>query len=580
MYQIELVMRKAKFLLSIVFATALLAGCINTEMPKDYTVEPNPLEVHGDQVKVEVKGTIPEKSFHKKAIVKFTPVLKYDDGKEKELESLTLKGEKAEGDGKVINSKTGGTVKYSDSFKYDSDMKVSELYVKPTLTRKGESEPLKQVKIADGIIMTSKRVAPQGDVSIAPHGYEKETIYTEKGNIYFAYNRSNLNWNLDLNKNNEQEMDALKAFMKKGWKIKKISIDAWASPEGELTLNKELSEERAEVAKEYIVDWYEDMSDEDDNNINYEDVEKEINMSVQAKGEDYDGFMKALKNSDIKEKKTIANVIKSQATKREREQRIKDMTVIYKEIEAMLEVLRRAEITVQAYEPKLSEEQIAQLSTTNPDSLSKEELLYAATLTDNMKTKLKIYKSATEIYPKSWEANNNAAAILLKMDKEDDAAQYLEKANTLEPNNGHIANNMGVLSAWKKDYKSAANYYSTAQGAGINTSYNNGVLQIVNGNYEGAVSSFSDVKCDYNKALALLMLDKTNEATRVLDCEDKDAQVHYLLAVIGARTDNTNMLYTNLKKAIEMNPEYKAEAKIDREFIDYFEKEEFKGIVE
>ncbi|MGM0613609.1 MAG: tetratricopeptide repeat protein [Bacteroidota bacterium] len=572
-------MRKTKFLLTFIAATALLAGCINTQMPEDYAVEPNPLEVHGNTVDVKVSGTIPEKSFHKKAVVKFTPVLRFDN-QEKQLEPMTLKGEDVEEvDGKVINSKEGGKVEYTDSFEWDPDMKAAELYVTAEVTKNDDTESFPDNKVADGVIMTSKRVAKSGEVSIADHGYEKETIVKESGNIYYDYNRSNLNWNLDLNENNEEEMDQLKSFMERGWELEKLNIDAWASPEGELSLNEELSEERADVAKDFIVDWYEDKSKEDDNKIEYDEVEEEINFNVEAKGEDYDGFMKALQASDIEEKNTIANVIKSQASKSEREQRIKDMTVIYEEIEEMLEVLRRAEITIFAYEPKLTDEEIAEFATTNPDSLSKKEILYAATLTNNMEAKHKIYEGAVEVYPDSWKAHNNLAAVLLEMGKEDKAAEHLERANTLQPNNGHIANNMGVLAAWKKDYESAADYYSTAKEHGINTSYNTATLKIINGNYSAALSAYQDVECEYNKALALLMDEQTNEATQVLDCADETARKHYLMAVIGARTDNDNMLYTNLKKAINMDESYKEKASYDREFIDYFEKEDFTEIV-
>jgi hypothetical protein len=39
------------------------------------------------------------------------------------------------------------------------------------------------------------------------------------------------------------------------------------------------------------------------------------------------------------------------------------------------------------------------------------------------------------------------------------------------------------------------------------------------------------------------------------------------------------MLFENLGKAIQMNPAYKAEAKIDREFIKYFNDPNFTGLV-
>ncbi len=572
-------MKNVRSLSWIIFATALFAGCVSTQMPEDYTVEPNPLEVHGNTVEVTVSGTIPEKSFHKKATVELYPVLRYAN-KELKLETIRMKGEKAEGDGITVSTSDGRRIELSDSFQWEPEMKVADLYVHATVTRRNKTEVIQNIKIADGVIMTPKRVAKAGEPAIADHGYETETIVEQTGNIYYAYNRHNLNWNLPLNRDNQDEMDELKAFMERGWDIHMIQIDAWASPEGELSLNQELSENRGETAEKFVVDWYKRKNRQKDNNINYGNVEKDITIVTEAKGEDFDGFMRALNASDIREKSTIENVIKSQATRAEREQRIKDMTVIYEEIEEMLEVLRRAEITVHVYEPKRTEQEIARLATTYPDSLSREELLFAATLTEENETKLNIYKSATEAYPDHWVGFNNAAAILLEMGREDQAARYLEQANSLNPNDPHIANNLGVLAAWKKDYESASNYYATASQGGLNTTYNEGVIQIINGNYEAAVTSFQEVTCDYNKALALLMAGNTAEATQVLDCADRTAEKHYLLAVIGARSDNANMVYSNLRRAVDIDPEMKKEALIDREFVDYFGRSEFVEIVE
>jgi len=41
-------------------------------------------------------------------------------------------------------------------------------------------------------------------------------------------------------------------FIKRGWKIKNIDINAWASPEGEESFNQGLSQRRSESAHKYI----------------------------------------------------------------------------------------------------------------------------------------------------------------------------------------------------------------------------------------------------------------------------------------------------------------------------------------
>ena len=206
--------------------------------------------------------------------------------------------------------------------------------------------------------------------------------------------------------------------------------------------------------------------------------------------------MNAIQKSNLKEKQAIINVIKSQPSKAQREQEIKNMTVVYAEVEEILEPLRRAEISVVCYEPKRTDENIAMLSTTHPDSLKAEELLFAATLTDNKETQLAIYKSGTKIFDNNWKFWNNAGAVLMEMDHISDAKPYIEKANALSPNNAVVMNNLGVFASWDKDYAKAKSYYETAQNGGVSVNYNLGILKIREGDYDAALKLFGSKTCN------------------------------------------------------------------------------------
>ncbi len=560
-------MRNFKTLLVIMLAL-VVASCGSLKLPSPYHVTPSPLVNKGGKVTFNINDTIPPKGFPTKEVVKLEPYLKYEGGSIA-LKPLLLKGEKAEGEGAVVSYKEGGPINYSDVFDYKPEMKVSELWIKVTSLKGGKETPVADVKIADGIVVTSSRVGKGENVAIAEHMYEKETIISTSAKLYFDYNKSNLNSSLKLNKDSKEEMDSLKNFLGLNWVIKDVTINAWASPEGELSLNQELSDDRGATAEKYIKREIKKNSDNKD----------EYSINVTAKGADYDGFMDALNASDIADKNKISNVIKSQVNKTEREQQIRNMTVIYKEIEDMLSVLRRAEISINCYEPKKTDEEIARLSTSSPDSLTVKELLYSATMTEDVDTKLNIYEAAITKNDKCWRAYNNAAAIYINKGDVDKASQYLEKANALEANQGTVENNMGILAAWSEDYEGAKTHYDAASAAGIDVTYNMGVIKMVEGDYAGAKAAFATKSCDYNLALAQLSEGNTSEATKTLDCAEKTGETYYLLAVIGARTNNTTMAIDNLKKAIDAVPAYKNEAKSDMEFINLKSNTDFNALI-
>ena len=191
--------------LALVSAIILISSCVTTKLPETYQVNPEVLEAKGGAVEFTVTGTIPEKSFHKKAVVEFTPVLNYD-GKSKELKKFVLRGEKTEGEGTVINSKTGGSFTYNEKFDYEDGMQVSDLVVNATITKGSKVVEVNDVKLADGVIITYKNVVHDEKVIYAPSGYEKVTILSESATMYFKVNMSNLNTNLPLNKTEETKV--------------------------------------------------------------------------------------------------------------------------------------------------------------------------------------------------------------------------------------------------------------------------------------------------------------------------------------------------------------------------------------
>jgi len=596
-----------------------------------YQVIPEVLETHAGKVEVTVNAEFPPKYFNKKAAVYFAPELTYDGGATI-LSPVMIKGEKVEGEGYSVNYETGTTIRYTETFDYIPEMEVSELMVTPIVFQpkvelvKGwtmddakaapKAVDLGYTKLADGVITTSQRIEMENEVretieigeevietdsqgnilielydiqipqelnllSLAPHGYEKVTIISEGANIYFPKNLYNFNANLKWNKKTDvkAELDRLYDFVRKGWEIKDIAIDGWASPEGEETFNDGLSENRAKTAQKILNRSFAKIAKEKETKVNFEDPKEDINYQLVGHGPDWNGFLAKVESSSIKDKSPILNVVRS-SNPAQKEEKIREMIDIYPELEeSILPPLREAKITISCFEPKKTDQEIARLATSNPSELTQQELLYAATLTEDWDVQYKIYQAATNNYPKSWEAFNNAGMTAMKLGKVRDASDYLKKADKLSPNNAMVSNNMGVLYAMQDNFTEAEKYLKKANKMGIDNNYNLGVIDITKGEYSQAMTKFTGVKCDYNVALTQVLMGDNASAEGNLECARKNGATYYLLAIVGARSDNEALMLTNLKKAIKAKPSYKEEARIDREFIKYFNNDDFKAIV-
>ncbi len=550
---------------------------------------PSPLEERGDSIEVTIKGTFPPKYFDKNAIMCFTPVLKYEGG-ETAFETMNFKGENVTGDGTLVSYSNGGSFTYTSTIPYDPAMDVSELVVTPVVyTYDGEVYDnceaaqngnkmymADERKLDDGVIHTSKYLRNTELLAWAPDAYEKITISTQKSDLFFRVNRSDLNWKLPLNKDDDNYA-ALKANtsdMEKGWLLEDITIDGWASPEGEETFNEGLSERRAKTALKYMEDKINRASKDNELIAN-----EGIDFVVNSNGPDWNGFMKAVKNSDIKDKNAILNVINS-ADQAKKEEEIRNMILIYPEIERdILPPLRRADINVNTFVPKKTDAEIANLSTSDPQSLELEELFYAATLTDDNGTKKVIYGSIIKYYPKCWRSVNNAAAIELAEGNLDIAKDLLTRGVELNENSYEIRSNFGVYHMLVGDYSKAKGCFTKAQGLGGDENYNLGLANIALGDYARAESLLSGFKCDFNLGLAQLLNGNATGAEKTFNCAPQDAETLYLLAISAARQDNKANMLDYLGQAIKANPDVATGAATDREFLKYYNDADFNALV-
>lgn len=572
----------------------------NTQV--EYTLTPNPLVMKGDKVAVDLNGSYAPKYFAKKAVVVMQPAIRFDST-EVLLKPLVLRGEKTKNTrGILVSNKEGGKFSYSDEVAYVDGMEVAGFYVNPVaymekkaknmeITDEEEASGVpKNVRLGDrkigpGTIITSKRIDKLGCVlSQEEHKYERETVIPHAATIYYLVDMSNLNWNIANNKKAEAKasIKGLDSLFATGMQIKSVSVAAWASPEGEESRNQKLSDNRAKTASSYFKTAYNKAIEKlaRKMRVKVSTIKQKLEVELKSQGEDWDGFLAALKNSDIQEKNTVINVISSRTDKAAREQEIRNMTLIYKEIEdQILPNLRRSIINVEFLEPKRTDEQIAEYSLTHPDSLKANELLFGASLNEDLDQKLEIYRSAIRIYPDDFRAYVNASSILIARGELEEAQMLLETANASTPDMPSVKNNMGAIYLANGDFENAKSQFEAAASKEANA--NLGIVAIKTGGYDYAASMLADQKCLYNLALAQLLNNELAKAKETLNCiEPTTAEAQYLLAVCAAREDNVEDAKVALKAAIEINPSLKEQAKRDAEFLKFAADAEFMGIIE
>jgi tetratricopeptide (TPR) repeat protein len=216
----------------------------------------------------------------------------------------------------------------------------------------------------------------------------------------------------------------------------------------------------------------------------------------------------------------------------------------------------------------------------NPDSLKRNELLYSATFYKDDADQLAIYRSVIKYFPECYRGYNNAGEVLVRMGEYDEAGQMFAKAQELNPKDGGVDNNMGVLACHLGNYDEAKQHFLDAQKKGADATYNFAALHVLDGEYAEAQSALSGVDCNHNAGLVQLLNKDYAAAQKTFECAPENALTYYLIAITGARQDNSQVLFDNLMKAIELDPELKTEAKYDREFIKYFDVPEFQAIVQ
>ncbi|WP_278434749.1 tetratricopeptide repeat protein [Muribaculum intestinale] len=553
----------SKVCYSIILAgTVMLTGCgkkMNQFKSDYFSVNPNPLEVVGDKVPATVTGNIPAKFFQKNAEVTVTPYLEFN-GMEVASAPYTFQGEKVRGNNPVINYNNGGSVTIPVQYVYNPEMNRSDLTLAFTVRQGNKQYALPRVKVAEGVVATAA-IADAGTVTPAIANDKFQRIINEKydADIKFLINQANLRKGelgsksmLDLHKELVEANDDSRR------EIKEINIKSTASPDGGVKLNTKLAENREKNTLAYM-----------QKSLKKDNITEFGELTANFTPQDWEGFQKLVAASNIQDKDLILSVLSMYKDPEQREKEIRNLSSVFDQLaETILPQLRYSRITASIDVIGKSDEEIMNIFLSNPKALTVDELLYAATLTDDNNKRLQIYDKAVELYPNDYRTYNNLGMCqYIDKDYEAAAANFAQAAK-LAPNAPESQMNLGLVSLLNKNYKDASSKFGNA--AGVDALGDAlGVYYLKQGDYNSAVRAFGDSKTN-NAALAQILNKDYSKAKNTLaGVKNPDATTFYLTAVLGARTNNNNMVYNNLRQAVKLDNNMLKRAQNDLEFANF-----------
>ena len=539
----------------------MFASCKNMQVKDEYfTVNPDPLEARGGQVEYKVTGTFPSKSFIKKVVCTATPELRWNGGSVKG-EPVTLQGEKVQGNGKVIEWKEGGSFTYNGNFKYQPEMAESELVLTFNATKKGKPVEIAPVHLAYGVKATGElysQTAKGANTANSKDAYQRIIKKAQDADIMFVIQQANVRSSETGKTEVKDLIQALKDYTAdtKNYAVDNIEISAYASPDGGVKLNDKLASQREANAVKYA-----------QNEIKKAKTGTTIESNYTA--QDWDNFQKLVQASNLQDKDLILRILSMYNDPERREAEIKNLSAVYKNLASdILPLLRKARLTLNYQIIGRSDDEIKDTYKSNASALSLEELLYAATLTEDKAEKKAIYTTATRNFPNDYRAFNNLGELAFKDGDFATAESNYKKALSLNATAPEVNTNMGLLLLAQSKPADAQTYLSKGgQSKEVQEALGN--LYIAQGQYERALTALRGSNTNA-EALAMIMTNDYSGAKRVLDAvKNADANTAYLAAVAAANTNDAAAVVQNLRKAISMDASLKAKALADKEFYKF-----------
>lgn len=361
-------------------------------------------------------------------------------------------------------NKNRKVLRYRQTIPYETWMRDARLDVETDLCGcAGHVQQLGRDKVADRVIMEGAK-AYKAIPNVAYLKPEVEVVKSrsESNNVFldFPVARTEINPGFG---NNPRELAKIEGIIHdirsdKNVQVTGVLITGYASPEGNIDFNNQLSRGRAEALRNYL--------------SMRAGIPSQM-YQVGYGGEDWQGLARLVQNSYIEPKGAILSIIHTSGGEI-RKQQLKELgggSVYQRLLHGLYPQLRRVVARIDYTARGFNVEEAKHIIKTRPRQLSLNEMfLVANTYQEGSKEFVEVFETAVKMFPDDAVANLNAAASAL-LDKDlIRAERYLDKApkNTVE-----YYNNLGVLEMMKGNIKRARNLFQRASEGNLDAALRN-----------------------------------------------------------------------------------------------------------
>ena len=533
------------------------------------TVVPEVLALNNGTVAADIQVSFPVEYFHKRAIVKVTPVIVFEGGEVAGTPKF-YQGTKVDENYTVVDNINGGKFVQHVEFPYDPRMDQCELQLRAEIKcPKGGCKEFTLVNLNNGALPTKEQaeilagndeaakaaVAKEFGVTVAyglntlqkdlkygelmepmANNYKKVTTVVNKTDLLYAINSSVVTKKNERKANLGEFKADVDEKLNNDRATQNIAVKGYASPDGPEKFNDKLSQARSKTGKAVVAKLLKKTG---------------LDVDAAAYGEDWEGFKELVEKSNIKDKNLILQVLSLYSSSAQRENEIKNMSTVFNELKSdILPELRRAQIVNSTdIQGKTDAEIMAAYR--NGNDLTVEEYLYAAeTLANGINEQVAILTVASKKYNDARVWNNLGVAQTNAGNK---AAALNSFAKAAKLDSSKELNKNLLLSNLANGNTNEAKKYAAASDAEAKAA-----MAAATGDYKTAEGALTG----YNQAIAAVMNNDLATAKKAI-AKDTSADADYLRAVIANREGDLSTASAQLKSAISKNPELAKKAAKD-----------------